>query len=94
MEEEPQLKPAEHAVAHYGAGALLADPRCAKRACAALAALEGAGVEFRLRHARAALERLDAGAPAAAPSAELVDDDDDDADSVASGVEIDAASTA
>ena len=27
VEEEPQLKPAEHAVAHYGAGALLADPR-------------------------------------------------------------------
>ena len=85
VEDEPQLKPAEHAVAHYGAGALLADPRCAKRACAALAALEAAGVEFRLRHARAALERLDAGAPAAAPSAELVDDDDDEADSVASG---------
>jgi len=85
VEEEPQLKPAEHAVAHYGAGALLADPRCAKRACAALAALEAAGVEFRLRHARAARERLDAVAPAAAPSAELVDDDDDDADSVASG---------
>ena len=86
MEEEPQLKPAEHAVAHYGAGALLADPRCAKRACNALAALEAAGVEFRLRHARAALERLDAVAPAAAPSAELVDDaDDDEADSVASG---------
>ena len=52
-------------------------------------ALEAAGVEFRLRHARAALERLDAVAPAAAPSAELVDDDDDDADSVAFGVEID-----
>ena len=59
--------------------------RCAKRACAALAALEAAGVEFRLRHARAALERLDAVAPAAAPSAELIDDDDDEADSVASG---------
>ena len=43
VEEEPQLKPAEHAVAHYGAGALLADPRCAKRACNALAALEAAG---------------------------------------------------
>ena len=28
VEEEPQLKPAEHAVAHYGAGALFADPRC------------------------------------------------------------------
>ena len=27
VEEEPQLKPAEHAVAHYGAGALFADPR-------------------------------------------------------------------
>ena len=85
VEEEPQLKPAEHAVAHYGAGALLADPRCAKRACSALAALEAAGVEFRLRHARAARERLDAVAPAAAPSAEPADDDDDDADSVASG---------
>ena len=112
VEEEPQLKPAEHAVAHYGAGALFADPRrrggvlassgrvdgvaagdclfvprrrglsnvpqrrdstlpprCPKPrppqvrcACAALAALEAAGVEFRLRHARAALERLDAAA--------------------------------
>ena len=90
VEEEPQLKPAEHAVAHYGAGALLADPRCAKRACNALAALEAAGVEFRLRHARAALERLDAVAPAAAPSAEPADDDDDEADSVASGVEMDS----
>ena len=94
VEEEPQLKPAEHAVAHYGAGALLADPRCAKRACAALAALEAAGVEFRLRHARAALERLDAVAPAAAPSAEPVDDDDDEAHSVASGVGCGVASTA
>ena len=60
--------------------------RCAKRACAALAALEAAGVEFRLRHARAALERLDAaGAPPAAAAPEPGDEDDDDADSVASG---------
>ena len=68
--------------------------RCAKRACAALAALEAAGVEFRLRHARAALERLDAVAPAAAPSAEPVDDDDDEADSVASCVRCGVASMA
>jgi len=84
VEEEPQLKPAEHAVAHYGAGALLADPRCAKRACAALAALEAAGVAFRLRHAHASLERS-RGDDAPASPATTPGDDDDDADSVASG---------
>ena len=89
VEEEPQLKPAEHAVAHYGAGALLCgSPLREARVRGAGGAEVAAGVEFRPgTRARLALERARR-RPLRRPRLlrEPVDDDDDEADSVASGV--------